>query len=139
MPPRVPASGPEPCGGNNADHTTGKLTLQHINTTADTTPKELKTEWDVATDSCFSLFGARQYCFLGNIHGTSRQLRYESVGISLVEVYERARESSHFIWVCKSAKKGRQTHFVYMKLKRKTQFWFSDSLGVKAVKRDAVF
>ena len=85
MPPRVPASGPESCGGNNADHTTGKLTLQHINTT----PKELKTEWDVATDSCFSLFGARQYCFFGNIHGTSRQLSYESVGISLVEVYER--------------------------------------------------
>ena len=44
-------------GGNNADRTTGKLTLQDINTT----PKELKTEWDVATDSCFSLFGARQY------------------------------------------------------------------------------
>ena len=86
MPPRVPVH----CGGNNADHTTGKLTLQHINTTADTTPKEFKTEWDVATDTCFSLFGARQYCFLGNIHGTSRQLRYESVGISLLEVYETA-------------------------------------------------
>ena len=57
VPPRVPASGPEPCGGNNADRTTGKLTLQDINTT----PKELKTERDVATDSCFSLFGARQY------------------------------------------------------------------------------
>ena len=40
-----------------ADRTTGKLTLQDINTT----PKELKTDWDVATDSCFSLFGARQY------------------------------------------------------------------------------
>ena len=50
VPPWVPAR-------NNADRTTGKLTLQDINTT----PKELKTEWDVAIDSCFSLFGARQY------------------------------------------------------------------------------
>ena len=45
---------PEYC---NADHTTWKLTLQDINTT----PKELKTERDVAIDSCFGLFGARQY------------------------------------------------------------------------------
>ena len=41
----------------NADRTTWKLTLQDINTT----PKELKTERDVAIDSCFGLFGARQY------------------------------------------------------------------------------
>jgi len=41
----------------NADRTTEKLTLQDISTT----PKELKTEWDVATESCFSLFGACQY------------------------------------------------------------------------------
>ena len=41
----------------NADRTTGKLTLPDINTT----PKELKTEWVVAANSCFSLLGARQY------------------------------------------------------------------------------
>ena len=109
MPPRVPVH----CGGNNADHTTGKLTLQHINTTADTTPKELKTEWDVATDSCFSLFGAGQYCFLGNIHGTSRQLRYESVGISLVEVYERAGKAVISFGSAKGPKRADRRICVY--------------------------
>ena len=28
-------------------------------------------------------------CFFGNIQGTSGQLKYKSVGISLVDVYER--------------------------------------------------
>ena len=46
---------PEYC---NADRTTGKLTLQDINTT----PKELKTESGiVAIDSCFAFIAALQY------------------------------------------------------------------------------
>ena len=60
------------------------------------------------------------YCFFDNIHGTSRQLRYESVGRSLVEVYEKVGKAVISFRSVKGPKRADRRIFVYVKLKTRT-------------------
>ena len=64
------------------------------------------------------------YCFLAISRGHHANSGMKGKGFHYLKNI-KGRESSHFISVCKRAKKGRQTHFVY-EIEKK-DFWFSDS------------